>query len=241
MSLEEIIRHRRSVRIFDDTYPFDHESVTRALQLAILAPNSSNLQTWEFYRIRSKEKIAALMPYGLNQKALRTASELVLFVSRRDLWKKRCQWHLEDIKTQLAKGSKNEKRLRNGLRYYGRLMPFLYRSDFLGIHTLIRWLFMIYRDLLGKPMLRWITLADTQLVSNKSLALAAENFMLAMTDAGYDTCPMEGFDQKHVKKIIGLPHPAFISMIIACGKGKPEGIYYERRRLDYREVVFEVR
>lgn len=240
MTLEEIILHRRSVRIFDETFPFDHESVTRALNLAILAPNSSNLQTWEFYRIRSKEKIAALMPYGLNQNAFRTASELVLFVSRRDLWEKRCAWHLEDIKNQLANGSKNEKRLRKGLRYYGRLMPFLYRTDFLGINTLIRWWFMIYRDLNRKPMLRWITRADTQLVSNKSLALAAENFMLAMTDAGYDTCPMEGFDEKYVKKIIGLPRSAFISMIIACGKGKPEGIYYERRRLDYHEVVFDI-
>ncbi len=240
MTLQEIILHRRSVRIFDETFPFDHESVTRALKLAILTPNSSNLQTWEFYRIRSKEKINVLMPYGLNQNAFRTASELVLFVSRRDLWHKRCHWHLEEIKTQLAQGSKNEKRLRKGLRYYGRLMPFLYRTDLLGFYTLIRWLFMIFRDLTGKPMLRWITLADTQLVSNKSLALAAENFMLAMTDAGYDTCPLEGFDEKYVKKIIGLPRSAFISMIIACGKGKPEGIYYERRRLDYQDVVFEV-
>lgn len=241
MTLEEIIRHRRSVRIFDENFPFDHDSVTRALKLAILAPNSSNLQTWEFYRIRSKEKITTLMPYGLNQNAFRTASELVLFVSRRDLWKKRVTWHLEDIKSQLAKGSKNEKRLKKGLRYYGRLIPFLYRTDFLGLYTLIRWLTMLYRDLTGQPMLRWITRSDTQLVSNKSLALAAENFMLAMTDAGYDTCPLEGFDEKKVKKIIGLPSGSFISMIIACGKGKPEGIYYERRRLDYNEVVFEVR
>ena len=241
MTLEEIILHRRSVRIFDETFPFDHESVTRALKLAILAPNSSNLQTWEFYRIRSKEKIKELMPYGLNQNAFRTASELVLFVSRRDLWENRCKWHLEDIKTQLAKGSKNEKRLRKGLRYYGRLIPFLYRTDFLRFYTLIRWLFMIFRNLAGKPMLRWITKTDTQLVSNKSLALAAENFMLAMTDAGYDTCPLEGFDEKYVKKIIGLPRSAFISMIIACGMGKPEGVYYVRRRLDYHEVVFEVR
>jgi len=241
MTLEEIILHRRSVRIFDESFPFDHESVTRALKLAILAPNSSNLQTWEFYRIRSKEKIKELMPYGLNQNAFRTASELVLFVSRRDLWEKRSKWHLEDIKTQLARGSKNEKRLKKGLRYYGRLIPFLYRNDFLGFYTLLRWLTMLYRDLTGKPMLRWITRTDTQLVSNKSLALAAENFMLAMTDAGLDTCPLEGFDEKYVKKIIGLPRSAFISMIIACGKGKPEGIYYERRRLDYHEVVFELR
>jgi len=240
MTLEEIILHRRSVRIFDDQHVFDHETVTRALNLAILAPNSSNLQTWEFYRIRSREKMKQLIPFGLNQNAFRTAAELVLFVSRRDLWRERCQWHLEEIKTQLMQGSKNEKRLRKGLRYYGRLMPFLYRTDILGINTLIRWLFMLYRDLSGKPMLRWITKADTVVVSNKSLALAAENFMLAMTDAGYDTCPMEGFDEKHVKKFLSLPARSNICMIIACGKGKPEGIYYERRRLDYKDVVFEV-
>lgn len=238
--LEEIIRQRRSVRIFDETHDFDHHAVTKALELAMLAPNSSNLQTWEFYRIRSKEKISRLHPLCFYQNACRTASELVLFVSRRDKWKERCQWHLADIRKQLAEGSKNEKRLKKGLAYYGLTIPLAYRSDAFGFFSFVRFLIILYRDLIRKPIIRWVSKQDTRVVSHKSLALAAENFMLSIKAQSYDTCPMEGFDEKKVKKLLKLDKKAEISMIIACGKGKPEGIYYERRRLAYEDVVFEL-
>jgi nitroreductase len=32
--------------------------------------------------------------------------------------------------------------------------------------------------------------------------------MLAMSNEGYDTCPMEGFDSRRVKKILNLPFGA---------------------------------
>ena len=64
--------------------------------------------------------------------------------------------------------------------------------------------------------------------------------MLCMTDQCYDTCPMEGIDEIKIKKHLHLPASSEISMIIACGKGLPEGIYYERKRLPYDEVVFEI-
>ena len=35
---------------------------------------------------------------------------------------------------------------------------------------------------------------------HKTCALAAQTFMLAMSNEGYDTCPMEGFDSRRVKK-----------------------------------------
>ena len=55
---EEIVNNRRSIRIYDDKAPFDESSVSRSLDRALLAPNSSNLQLWEFYRVKSKDKKA---------------------------------------------------------------------------------------------------------------------------------------------------------------------------------------
>ncbi len=240
MTLSEIIEKRRSIRKFDTNQTFDHHTVTKALELALLAPNSSNLQTWEFYRIRSKDKIAALVPFCLKQNAARSASELVLFVSRKDKWRERCAWHLKHIHLQIDSNLGDVKKHQKGLRYYGRSMPYFYRTDVFGIHTLIRTLNLWIHDLRNIPFLRWVSSRDTRVVSNKSIALAAENFMLSMTDQGYDTCPMEGFDGKKVKKLLGLPSVIDISMIVACGKGLPEGIYYDRQRLDYKEVVFEL-
>ena len=48
MNLEEVLNYRRSVRVFDKTKPLDPEKVKHCLELATLAPNSSNMQLWEF-------------------------------------------------------------------------------------------------------------------------------------------------------------------------------------------------
>ena len=55
---DEIVNTRRSTRKFDTEAPFDTEAVSRSIDRAILSPNSSNMQLWEFYRVRDKDKIA---------------------------------------------------------------------------------------------------------------------------------------------------------------------------------------
>jgi nitroreductase len=39
---------------------------------------------------------------------------------------------------------------------------------------------------------------------HKSCGLAAQTFMLSIVAAGYDCCPMEGFDARYVKKALNL-------------------------------------
>ncbi|KAA3630760.1 MAG: nitroreductase family protein, partial [Bacteroidetes bacterium] len=51
-TFDNIIRHRRSVRLFDPAVPFDSSAITRSIQRAVLAPNSSNMQLWEFHHIK---------------------------------------------------------------------------------------------------------------------------------------------------------------------------------------------
>ena len=53
---DDIVKTRRSVRIYDENATFDPEVVSRSLERALLAPNSSNLQLWEFYRVKTKSK-----------------------------------------------------------------------------------------------------------------------------------------------------------------------------------------
>ena len=56
---------------------------------------------------------------------------------------------------------------------------------------------------------------------------------------GYDTCPMEGFDSKRIKKIINIPNSAEINMVIGCGIGSEKGVYSEQFRVPFKEVYFE--
>ena len=72
---------------------------------------------------------------------------------------------------------------------------------------------------------------------HKSCALAAQTFMLSIAAEGFDSCPMEGFDAVRVKKALNLPKGAEINMIISVGKGTQEGVWGERFRLPYEEVV----
>lgn len=83
----QIVDDRRSVRKFDTTYNFDHDAVKRSIDSAILSANSSNMQLWEFYRIRSAAAREHLAELCLGQNAAKTANELVVFVARPDLWK----------------------------------------------------------------------------------------------------------------------------------------------------------
>jgi len=56
MTFEEIIHYRRSVRHYKDL-PLDSEKVKHCIELATLAPNSSNMQLWEFYHITPVRKL----------------------------------------------------------------------------------------------------------------------------------------------------------------------------------------
>lgn len=52
----------------------------------------------------------------------------------------------------------------------------------------------------------------------RSGAFAAQNIMLSARAMGYDSCPMIGFDQEAVAKLIELPADHVIVMILAIGK-----------------------
>lgn len=53
----------------------------------------------------------------------------------------------------------------------------------------------------------------------RSCGLAAQNIMLAATELGYESCPMDGFDFKAVAEVIQLPADHLISMFVVVGKG----------------------
>ena len=67
------------------------------------------------------------------------------------------------------------------------------------------------------PMMLEVSECDMRVTVNKSCALAAQTFMIAMANEGYDTCPLEGFDSRRMKKLLKLPHGAGINMVIPCG------------------------
>ena len=74
----------------------------------------------------------------------------------------------------------------------------------------------------------------------KTTALACQNFMMALVAEGFDSCPMEGFDEKRIKKILKLNWKCHVVMIFGIGKADIKGIYGERFRIDDDLVIKEI-
>lgn len=105
MNLEEALNYRRAVRVFDKNKPLDPEKVKHCLELASLAPSSSNMQLWEFFQITRPELIARVAGACLGQPAAATASEIVVFVTRQDLYRQRAQFVLEFERGNIRRNS----------------------------------------------------------------------------------------------------------------------------------------
>jgi nitroreductase len=236
LSFEEALHFRRSVRVYDPTKNLDSSIVTKCIENATLAPNSSNMQLWEFHHITSTNIIKKLAVACLGQNAATTAKEMVVIVVRKDLWKKRTKSHNSNLKNLFGIKSKEEysSREKFAFNYYKKIIPFVY-AEFLGVFGLLKYLFSWCVGLF-KPTYRQLRKSDIRIVAHKSAGLAAQTFMLSMATEGYDTCPMEGIDSLRVKKILNLPFGSEINMVISCGIRKPEGIYGERFRIPFNEV-----
>ncbi len=230
----ELVSNRRSCRVYSDEQ-IPEEIMLKCLDLALLAPNSSNMQPWEFYWVRSEDKRNKLTSYCLNQNTVKTAAEMIVVVARTDTWKRNSKLMLEAFETQEIKVPKS------ATQYYSKIVPLAYNQGFLG------WLGMIKRIVfsiiaLRKPMVRQPkSTADMRVWSNKSTALACENLMLAFRAYGYDTCPIEGLDQRRVRRMLNLPYgKAEVCMAISVGRRAENGIYGPRIRFDSSLFIKEV-
>ncbi|MHB9054753.1 MAG: nitroreductase family protein [Paludibacteraceae bacterium] len=242
MNLEEILHFRRSVRYFDEEKELDAEIVKHCIELATLAPNSSNMQLWEFYHVVDPVTLKKLSYACLDQKATRTAKQAVVFITRRDLHRERSKEILAFEKENIANYSpaeRQEKRWKDRNLYYNKLMPFIY-SRFFRLLGLFRKILATSISLF-KPMTTGVSESDMRVVVHKTCGLAAQTFMIAMANEGYDTCPLEGFDSRRVKKILNLPGSAEVNMVIPCGIRKGNlGIWGERFRVPFEKVYKQI-
>jgi NAD(P)H-flavin oxidoreductase len=241
MSLKEILEHRRAVRCYDSAQPIDAERVKACIELATLAPSSSNMQLWECYHITDKNLLTAMGKACLSQQSATTAQQLVVFVTRQDLYRKHAQaaveFELENVRRN-SPVEKHDKRSRRWAMYYGMVIPFLYARCF-GLLGLVR---KALAQCVGlfRPITRQVSESDTRVVVHKSCALAAQTFMLAISEAGYDTCPLEGFDSWRIKRLLHLPCGAEINMVVSCGIRLPKGVWGDRYRQPFDQTYHRI-
>lgn len=232
----KVVEARRSIRVFDPT-PIPEDIVRECLRLALLAPNSSNLQPWEFFWVRSQEKKEDLIAACLSQPAASTAAELIVCVARTDTWRENRRRMLAFFEEQRAKGVRVPK---GATDYYEKIVPMAYTQGYFGTIGLLKKLVLFVMGFFKPTPREPAGLADLRVWAVKSASLAAENLMLAFRAFGYDTCPMEGMDSKRVKRVIGAGRGSEVVMVISAGKRRPEGVYGPQVRFDSKFFVKEI-
>lgn len=231
MDLFETIEKRRSIRKYTEK-KVPPEIITKALEAALLAPNSSNGQTWDFYWVKSEDKKRQLVFSCLNQSAARTASDLIVVAASPTSWRR--------SHGELVNFVESINAPKAVILYYKKLFPAMYRWGFLNSFALLKKIIFSVTGLFRPIMRGPATLGEIQEVSIKSAALAAENFVLAITAQGYATCMMEGFDETRVKKLLSLKYSDRVVMVISVGEEAPRGTWGPRFRISSKKVIHEV-
>ncbi len=227
----QVVEARRSVRVFEDE-PLDDKVVKKCLELALLAPNSSNLQPWEFYWVKNPQKLQKLKEYCLSQSAARTAPSLIVAVAKLGTWDKNRKQMLEIFDSQ-------EKRPPKGAYlYYKKIAKLAYYQGFLNWFGFTKKILLFLQSLKGDvagyaPSSK----ADMRVWAHKTCALGCENLMLALRANGYDSCPMEGIDPPKISKLLGLDSQSEICMVIGAGKRAKNGIFSPRVRFPSEQFI----
>lgn len=225
----KIVENRRSVRFYTEE-KIPAEVVDQVLNWGLLAPNSSNLQPWEFYWVKDPKKKAELVEALLSQPAARTAQELIVAVAKRKTWKKVGGQMLETLNAtpDVPKAAKD---------YYSKIIRLAYTIGPLGILGLFKKIAVSIVGL-SRPIPREpASVADMRVWAVKSTALACENIMLGFSAFGFDSCPMEGYDSARVKRVLNLSSGDEVVMVISAGKRAQKGVYGPRIRMPREQFI----
>ena len=162
-ALRALIESRRAVRRFlPEAVP---DAVIRdCLELAVLAPNSCNLQPWSFQVVRDPQLLSQLHHVCMSQNAAK-APLIIAVLARPDTWRQACQnvidyWPEAEVPERIR-------------HFYRKTAPFQYNQGPFGLLGLCKRQ-LLRLAALRKPLMRAPnSLAQMRLWAVKSTALAA--------------------------------------------------------------------
>lgn len=231
-AFQQVVESRRSVRQFTNT-PIPDAVVAECLRLAMLAPNSSNLQPWEFYVIDSPDKRKQAVKNCMNQNAAKTAARLIAIVARTDNWHQHAKQILREYpETPVPKKVTD---------YYTKVVTLDFVRGPVNALSVAKWgATQVIRRAKGPIKSPYYTFEDIKNWATNNTALAAENLMLALRAHGFDSCAMGGFDEPAMKTLLALSDDHHIVMMLAAGERADNGIYNEQFRFNQTQFVHYV-
>lgn len=228
-NFRKVIQSRRSVRKFTDkAIPVD--VLDACLDLALLAPNSSNLQPWTFYVVQDPTKKKQLVKACLGQLAAKTAAELIVCVARTDRIEEMAKRNLTEFPLPEVPVM---------VQKYYTFIPYNYKTGYFNaLGNAKKVAFKVARTLDKQLPVTAFNPADAKLWATKTTALACENLVLALRAYGFDSCMMEGFDEPFVNKLLKLNPQQHPVMVIGAGERADDGVFYPQYRF-HRDLFIQ--
>lgn len=116
--LEEIMRSRKSVRIYDSSAEITRTEIEEMLTLATTAPSSSNLQSWRFLVIQNPELKKEVRAIANNQAQVEESSAIIAVIGDKDAYKNVEQIYTQNVEEGHMDESVKERSVASTLKYY---------------------------------------------------------------------------------------------------------------------------
>jgi nitroreductase len=207
--LSEAIKERRATPSFEDV-PIHSADLEKIVRAGLEAPSGYNLQPWRFVVVRDREQRKKLRAASFGQSKVEEASAVVVACGDPQGWK---DGDLEEL-IRLAKehGYGSEK------AYEG-------------------WRATIPAFLGGTPGKAGGLEPSFAVWVSRHVMIALTTMMWAAETLGYDTAPMEGFEEDKVKALLKIPDRVRVVALLAIGRRKgPDKPY--GGRFDPEHTVF---
>jgi nitroreductase len=224
---EGLVRARRAVRSFK-VDPIPAGVLERLLDAARWAPSGYNLQPTHFVVVTNPALKKRLRVACMDQKQIEQAPATIVFVGDRRVLTNNFRKMMEH---EEAAGSLHPK-YKESLEKF---VPLAFGTGPAGLG----W---IWKATL--PGVRRLALPTPELPAihrrfwlAKQVSLSAMVFMLAATAAGLGTCPMEGFDEARVRKILKIP--AHMLVVVVIPVGYPADGNAKRSRMPLENIVHQ--
>jgi len=223
-SFLELARSRRSTRHFRPD-PVPPELLDKLLEAARWSPSGFNLQPTHFVVVTDPDAKARLYPACMKQRQVLEAGAIVVFSGDRQVAANNFERVMDQDREAGAIHAEYERKLR-------RYVPLFFHQGPVGIGWLWK---MVIEGLVA----RFIPIPSFQAVHKsfwlaKQVSLSAMVFMLAAEAAGLATCPMEGFGERSVRRVLGIPSSQAVILVVAVGYADSTAPIKTRLPLDGR-------
>jgi len=205
----EAIGNRSSQRRFSQKEVSD-SLLFELLELSNRAPSGYNLQPWHFVLVRDQEVKTLLSHVALDQKQILEAYATVVFVADPKAWKDSYPTVLRD---SIAQGIMDEKYA----NFSRNNVSMLFRTGPVGLFGLMKKITLPLRRFKEPTPQLIASKTEAESYVKSHTMLAAATFMIAATGAGLATCPIEGFDEYRLKRLLVIPKHMCVPMIISVG------------------------